>query len=164
MKETKKLHPALAALIVIVLVGIVASVAIVIKNSNDNSNSAPHDAIHDHSHGATDPVDAPASTDTSSYRNGTYEAIGSYVSPGGKESVDVTITIKDGKIIETSMTAKASDPEAKQHQQLFADHYKELIVGRKLNDVGSLSRVAGSSLTSNGFNDALDQIKNDARV
>lgn len=172
MNQPKKLHPALAALIVIALVGIVASAVIIINNStpaNDTKKiqdkTAVHDeSTHDHSHGATDPVKIPSSTDTSSYKDGTYKATGSYLSPGGRESIELTVTIKDGVITGTSVKNNATDREAKDHQELFSGHYKELIVGKKISDVESLSRVAGSSLTSNGFNNALDQIKDDARV
>ncbi|WP_447589312.1 hypothetical protein [Microbacterium lacticum] len=37
------------------------------------------------------------------------------------------------------------------------------VVGKDIDDV-SVSRVAGSSLTSGGFNDALETIKADARA
>lgn len=169
MNQAKKLHPAVAALVVIVLIGIVASAAIVINNAKDGTpGSTSQDvATHDHdrhTHGTTDTVSAPKSTDTSTYEDGTYNATGSYISPGGKESIELSVTVKDGAIVETSMKNRATDGEAEEYQQLFADHYKSLIVGKKLSEVASLSRVAGSSLTSSGFNDALDQIKNDARA
>lgn len=166
MNQTKKLHPALAALIVIALVGMVASVAIVINNNKNNNADSTSQSTHehDHSHGTTDQAKAPESTDTSTYEDGIYSATGSYISPAGRESIELTVTIKEGVITNTSIMNQATDPEALQHQELFSDHYKTLIVGKKINDVASLSRVAGSSLTSNGFNDALDQIKDDAKV
>jgi len=165
MNQEKKLSPAIAALIVIVLVGIVASVVIVVNNKGGMAAIGNKlTSVNDRIHGTSDPVVAPQSTDTSTYKDGTYTATGSYISPGGVESLDLTVTIKDGVITDTSLINHPTEQEAAQHQQLFADHYKALIVGKKINDVASLSRVAGSSLTSNGFNDALDSIKNDARA
>ena len=41
MNQKKKLNPAVAALIVIVLVGIVASAAIVINNANKSAETSP---------------------------------------------------------------------------------------------------------------------------
>ena len=160
MNQTKKLHPAIAALIVVVLVGIVASAAIVVNNANksDTSNTTGNQNTST----ATEP--AAVSTDTSTYADGTYDATGSYISPGGRESIKLSVTIKDGVITETSIENQATDSEAKQYQQMFSNNYKELIVGKKVTEVKSLSRVAGSSLTSNGFNDALDQIKSDAKA
>lgn len=167
MNQKKKLHPALASLIVIALIGVVASAAIVINNANNNSDTAvetEHDhSDHDHSHEATDPATSSESTDTSTYANGTYSATGTYLSPGGRQSIELTVTITDGVITDTSIKNNASDAESKEHQELFSDNYKTLVVGKKVGDV-SLSRVSGSSLTSNGFNAALDQIKEDARA
>lgn len=165
MERKTKLHPAIAALIVVVLVGIVASAVIVVNNNNKTSDTTASTGEHDHDAHSHETSDKPVvdSTDVSNYTDGTYTATGSYLSPGGRESIELTVTIKDGAIESTSMVAEASDAEAKEYQTLFDDHYKTLIVGKKVNGL-SLSRVAGSSLTSNGFNDALDEIRQEART
>ncbi len=160
MNQKKKLHPAVAALIVVVLVGIVASTAIVITN---NKSDTAETSTQNNEGVVSDPTTPTESTDTSTYDDGTYSATGSYLSPGGRESIELSVTIKDGVITETTLVKKATDAEAMQYQEQFADNYKELVVGKKIGDV-SLSRVAGSSLTSNGFNNALDQIKDDAKA
>jgi len=165
MDQKPKIHPAIAALIVIVLIGIIASVVIVVNNANNNEKVADTSEVQDHSdhsHGPTDDA-VVDSTDVSEYKDGTYTATGSYLSPGGRESVELTVVIKNGTITETSMETQATDAEAQEHQDLFVDHYQALVVGKEINGL-SLSRVAGSSLTSNGFNDALDEIRDDARV
>lgn len=156
MEQKPKLHPAVAALIVIVLVGIVATVAIVVANNNA-TNTETTQTTESSGEAVID------STDTSDYKDGTYAATGTYLSPGGRESVALTVTIKDGVITDTSLETQASDAEAKEYQTLFATNYKALIVGKDVNGL-SLSRVAGSSLTSNGFNDALDEIRSEARA
>lgn len=160
MEQKPKIHPAVAALIVIVLVGIVASVVIIV-NTNNKSNTTDTTGFvtdsNDTQNAATD------STDVSEYKDGTYSATGTYLSPGGRESVELTVTIKDGVITDTSLKADAASRESEEHQELFIDNYKTLVVGKSINGL-SLSRVAGSSLTSNGFNDALDEIRDDARA
>jgi len=159
MNPKKRLHPAIAALIVVVLVGMVASAVIIINNNkSDTAEKTVDHSTHDHSD-----TSSTESTDTSEYENGTYSAVGSYFSPGGRESIELTVVITDGVITDTTIENQATDPEAKEHQELFSSNYKALVVGKEVGSV-SLSRVAGSSLTSNGFNDALDQIKDDARV
>lgn len=151
MDSPKKLDPALVTIIIVVLVGIVASVSLVIHlnqpGKNDTSQSTGSDAVTQTSHDA--------------YKDGTYSALGSYVTPGGIESIQVTVTIKDNKIVATELTENANDGDAKEHQDAFAAEYESLVVGKSVNEV-SLSRVAGASLTSNGFNKALEQIKDDA--
>ena len=159
MEPARKIHPALAALIVIVLVGIVATAVIVINMDKGTDTETTQTT-------ETTPVsDANTDTDavTSSYKDGTYSATGSYSSPGGRESIKLTVTIKDGVIVSTRLDEKASNGEAKEYQDDFDNGYKTLVVGKNINEV-SLSRVAGSSLTSNGFNDALDEIKSDAKA
>jgi len=163
MQPARKIHPAITALIVIVLVGIVAT-AIIVINTQNNTNDAT--TSEQTAPAATDGTTAPTDTDatvTSSYKDGTYSATGSYSSPGGRESIELTVTIVDGVITSTSLVENAKSGEAKGYQDDFAAGYKSLVVGKNVDEV-SLSRVAGSSLTSNGFNAALDQIKSDAEA
>lgn len=155
LNEQGKIHPALATIIVIVLIGIVASVAIAVQTNNEQPTTNQSSSSSNTS--------VTESTDTSAYENGTYSATGSYLSPGGRESIGLTVTIENGVITNTELTQNATDGEAREYQSAFAGGYSELVVGKNVNEV-SLSRVAGSSLTSNGFNDALDQIKADAAV
>jgi hypothetical protein len=70
--------------------------------------------------------------------------------------------LQNGVITGTSATGGANDPEASQYQSQFISGYKSLVVGKSIDSV-SLSRVSGSSLTSQGFNNALQQIKNQAK-
>ena len=157
MEPAKKLHPGIVALIIIVLIGIVASAVIVINQPKDTNTQTT-----DTTTTSTSTTNADTST-TASYKDGTYNATGSYSTPGGKESIALVVVIKDGVIAETSMVANAKNGDAKEYQAAFASTYKSLVVGKSVDKV-SLSRVAGSSLTSNGFNDALDQIKSDAKA
>jgi len=165
MEPTKKIHPGIAALIVIVLVGIAATAVIVIAANQ----AKPADTVTGSSTSVTDSA-APttvetetSSSDASSYADGTYTATGSYSTPGGRESIDLTVTIAGGVITSTSLVENAGGGEAKAYQDDFAAGYKTLVVGKSVDSV-SLSRVSGSSLTSNGFNAALDQIKSDAKA
>ena len=164
MNQKKKLNPAIAALIVIVLVGIVATAAIVINNANKTTDTpATTNSTTQTSSDTSGDTSGSESTDTSTYKDGTYSATGSYVSPGGRESIGLTVTIKDGIITDTQLEKNATDQDAEEYQELFADNYKTLVVGKSVDEV-SLSRVAGSSLTSLGFNNALTQIKEDAKA
>lgn len=161
MEPAKKLHPGITALIVIVLIGIAATAVIVIHN---NSNPQTADTTNTTSTATTQQAQTAADNSTSkTYKDGTYSATGSYASPGGRESIELTVTLKNGVITDTSLVADATDGDAKEYQADFKSAYKDMVVGKDITTV-SLSRVAGSSLTSNGFNDALDQIKTDAKA
>jgi uncharacterized protein with FMN-binding domain len=159
--ETGKIHPALATIIVIVLIGIVASVAIAVQGNLNDQNPEQTTQNQTSNPSSQSSSGVNDNTDTSDYRDGTYSATGSYVSPGGRESIELTVTIENGIITSTQLQQNATDREAREYQAAFASGYSELVVGKNVDEV-SLSRVAGSSLTSNGFNNALDQIKDDA--
>jgi uncharacterized protein with FMN-binding domain len=105
---------------------------------------------------------ADAMTDTSaSYADGDYSAEGSYVSPAGEQSVKVELSLKGDTVTAVTVTPEADDPQAKGFQEKFAGGISEAIVGKDI-DTLDVSRIAGSSLTSGGFNKAIDAIKADA--
>ena len=93
-----------------------------------------------------------------SYKNGVYEQKGDYSSPAGPEQIDVVLTLKDGIITEATVTPQAENPKSKYMQGVFVENYKQLVVGKSIKDL-NLGKVAGSSLTPKGFNDAIAKIK-----
>jgi uncharacterized protein with FMN-binding domain len=104
------------------------------------------------------------SADTSAeYADGSYSAEGEYVSPAGPSTVLVEITIQNDSIAAVTVTPEQTDPTAKGFQTQFANGIADVIVGRDI-DILDVSRVGGSSLTSGGFNDALEKIKAEALV
>jgi uncharacterized protein with FMN-binding domain len=97
------------------------------------------------------------------YKDGTYEVMGNYQSPGGAEQIDVKITLKNSTISDVNVTSEATRPMSKRFQGIFIDNYKTLVIGKSIDDV-HLDKVSGSSLTPQGFNDAIDQIKQQAKA
>ena len=95
------------------------------------------------------------------YADGTYDASGSYQSPNGTETVDVTITLADDKVTAVEVVGHGEAPESKRYQGQFIDGIAAEVVGKDIDEI-SVDRVAGSSLTSGGFMEALDAIKADA--
>jgi len=105
------------------------------------------------------------STDSSAgaatYTDGTYTADGSYQTPETVESVTVTLTIADGVVKEVEVTGDPQAPETEQYQSKFIGGIADEVVGVALDDL-KVSRVSGSSLTSGGFNAAVESIKEQA--
>lgn len=97
-----------------------------------------------------------------SYKDGTYSATGSYFTPGGTEEIGLSITLKNGIITNSELTQQGKSPTAKIKQADFAENYKPFVVGKDIDEV-NISVVSGSSLTSQGFKDALTQIKSQAK-
>jgi uncharacterized protein with FMN-binding domain len=103
-----------------------------------------------------------AGSNDSGYADGTYDATGNYESPAGKESIDVSVTLDDGVVSAVKVTPEATNPTSKTWQTAFASGVSDEVVGKSIDDV-ALDAVSGASLTTGGFQDALDQIAADAR-
>ncbi|NUS36868.1 MAG: hypothetical protein HOQ04_10500 [Pseudarthrobacter sp.] len=98
----------------------------------------------------------------SPYRDGTYSADGNYVSPNGTETVGVQLTLAGGKVTDVRITQHPSNPNTRKFQGEFAGGIAAQVVGRNIDEL-NVSKVAGSSLTSGGFNQAVAKIKSEAR-
>ncbi len=106
--------------------------------------------------------DDASGTGSSGYADGTYTADGSYTSPGGEETITVTLTLADGVIDDVEVeNPETTNPNSLRYQGEFIDGIAEEVVGVPLDDV-SVDRVGGSSLTSGGFEDALETIRDEA--
>jgi len=164
MEQIKKPNALIIALIVIVLIG-VGTTAVVL--SRQPEETAVTETVQTEP-ATTEPeaqTETPATTTTeaATYKDGTYTETGRYVSPGGAESIGVTVTIANDIITSATVTGNATRGESEEHQGDFIAAFKTLVVGKDIDAV-SLSRVAGASLTSNGFNAALKLIKADAQA
>lgn len=160
MKPTKKISPAVAALIIIVLVGIVTAATIVITIKNKSGQSAIMNPINGNAGSNSTPM-TPNSTDI--YKDGNYTAKGDYYTPGGRGTIALNITIKANLITDVSIKMGEAGGVSIQYQDAFNAAYKVSVVSKNVNNV-SLSRVAGASLTTDGFNTVLEQIKSDAKA
>ncbi len=106
-----------------------------------------------------DDTDSNSGTGAStSYADGTYTASASYQAPSGTESITVDLTLSGGTVTAVDVSQEATDHEAREFQSRFASGISDAVVGKDLSTL-SVSRVSGSSLTSQGFNAALDSIR-----
>jgi uncharacterized protein with FMN-binding domain len=164
MESSNSPNKAIVGIIVVAILAIVATAVIVLGTENvTNENNA--DVASSPSSQAQSTTDTRQSDDTSSsqYKNGSYTADGSYQTPGGRESIGVTVTLTNGTITAASVEQKGERGESKEFQSRFASGFESQVIGKNIDEV-SLTRVAGSSLTPNGFNNALDAIKDQAET
>lgn len=92
------------------------------------------------------------------HADGTYTAEGSYATPETVETISVTVTLADDVITAVEVTGAPQRPESADYQGRFIGGIADVVVGEDIDDL-DVSRVAGSSLTSGGFNDAIEAIK-----
>ena len=95
--------------------------------------------------------------------DGTFRASGGYQSPNGPETIEVSITITDGVIEAVEVIPGATNSTSKRYQGDFAGGVAAEVVGKSLEEA-DVTRVAGSSLTSGGFAEALQTMRQDAKV
>lgn len=121
-------------------------------------------------------VDSPVNSDTEGteeatatqtteymYKDGTYTAMGSYTSPAGPEEIEVSLTLKDGLVTNTVVVPKATNEVSIKLQGMFIGGLQSVVIGKSIDDV-ELDKVAGSSLTPKGWNDAVAKIQAQARI
>ena len=139
----------------IALVSGLSAVAALASCSSDAATADPADET------VSQPSeDVPAE---SGYADGTYDATGTYESPAGQETVAVSLTLADGVVTAVEVTPEATNPTSKQFQTTFASGVADVVVGQPIDGL-SVDAVSGSSLTPEGFNDALAQIVADAQA
>ena len=149
--------------VLIVIVAIVAAITVLNKDDAKESDSANTTDTSVGTDNSTSSSSDDSQATNAEYKDGQYTATGNYNSPGGTEDITVTVTLKDGVITDTSAQANASGATAKEYQGKFISGYKDLVVGKSIDSV-SLDRVSGSSLTSGGFNRAIEDIIEQAQV
>ncbi|WP_382309622.1 hypothetical protein [Herbiconiux sp. UC225_62] len=152
------------------MTGLSLSAALAGCATDTNASSADAETVAPSTSAASTPsasssagstADAGTSSGSSTYADGTYDAKGNYISPNGKEEVDVSVTLAGDVITAVTVTPEATNPTAIQYQTQFADGIAAVVVGKDIDEI-DVSRVAGSSLTSGGFNEAIEAIKADA--
>jgi hypothetical protein len=157
----------ITALVVIAAIAIIYLFSALRTHKADAISSASETPLT--STKASNPAPAPASSDSTSaapaatYKAGTYSASGSYRTPQTNESINVSLSIAaDGMVTDSSVQQTPASRESRLYQADFKDNYRQYVVGKKLADI-NIGRVSGSSLTSIGFKEALNQIESQAK-
>lgn len=91
------------------------------------------------------------------YTDGEYTVEGFY----GKKSIIVKLGLDNDKVKSVEVTPNTTIKISLGLQKRFAEAVPEVVVGKPIDEI-HLDRLAGSSLTTKGFNDALAKIKSEA--
>jgi uncharacterized protein with FMN-binding domain len=106
-------------------------------------------------------IEGSASTSNghTAYANGTYTATGQYGS--GPSFLTVTVALTGGVITQVEVKTPATNPISLYYQRGFATAVQAVVVGKPISEV-KVGRLAGSSLTPDGFNAAIEEIRRQA--
>ena len=110
---------------------------------------------------ATPTTSSGGSGSGATFKDGSYTQPGTYVSPGGTEHISITLTLAKNIITAMKVTTVQADPTATGYEAMFEGGIGAATVGKDINSL-NIGVVAGSSLTSMGFNKALAAIRADA--
>jgi hypothetical protein len=152
---------AIISFFVILVTSLIVAGAVAIKPDKETQPTTPQTTVVTDTVDETDDPADPTQAELALYNDGTYQASGSYSTPGGTESIGVSITITNDTVSATSATNEATGRDSMSYVEDFIGSYSSFVVGRKLDDI-QLGVVAGSSLTPHGFNQALESIKQQA--
>ncbi len=161
MESSNSPNKAIIGIIVVALIAIAAT-AVIVVSANSSKQEPSEEAAASVSPSTSPSTSTEATASASEFKDGTYSADGSYQTPGGRESIGVTVTLKSGVITYATVEQHATAGEAEEYQSKFAGAFRSQVVGKKIDEV-SLSRIAGSSLTPNGFNNAITEIESKAQ-
>lgn len=99
----------------------------------------------------------------SAYRDGVYTASANYYVPHGDESIKVTLALQNGVVTSSSIQNSQGNPVSASFQLGFAASYKSYVLGKDISSL-ELSYVSGASDTTQGFDNALAQIRTQAKT
>ena len=153
--ERPRTSPIIISIVIVLLVAATAGAISSVKAKSPQSTTGTNSGT------ATNTSSSQSTGTPSNYKNGSYTADGSYLTPGGYEDITVNVTLTNQTISSIESTGSSGSQDSEYYQSQFLSNYKPLVVGKSLDSI-SLYRVAGSSLTSDGFNRAIDKIKNEA--
>jgi len=154
-------EPSKTKLIGIIAIALIATggtgAAILLNRQSESPNSSETSSTT----GSNSNTGTSSNADTSgAYKDGDYTASGSYRTPGGIESVDVSLTLAGNAITDVEVAGSGSGDSAR-YQSMFREKIADIVVGKNIDEI-DVSRVSGSSLTSTGFNEAIETIRQEA--
>ena len=158
--ETQKNNPFMLGGIAVALIALLAIGAFALRPSDASPESASATPTASTTVQASSaPSTAPTAQNGQAMIEGrVYSEDGEYSSPAGAENIRVEITLEDNIVTDSKVTVLAQNPISKKKQEEFAASYKAFVIGKNINDI-KLDKVAGASLTTAGFNNALEKIK-----
>lgn len=114
-------------------------------------------------HVATKPTAPKPVVVTYTYKNNTYNESTTAYTPGGAEDVIFKFGLQNDVVTSVEIVSTPTNPRSPRYEENFISGIQQ-IVGMKLDSLGSFSAVNGASLTTGAFNDAVAQLKVDAKA
>ena len=83
----------------------------------------------------------------------------SYETPAGLETNSVTLTIDaNNSITDFHMTIDTTNDVSIAYQEKFIPELSQLLIGKQISELKNIDTIAGASLTTQAFNEAVTQL------
>lgn len=83
-----------------------------------------------------------------------------YEDPAGTDEVEFSVIVDtDDTIVDASVNVLASHDISQKRQEAFAEALPEAVKGKKLRELAPIETIGGSALTTEAFNESLDDLK-----
>lgn len=152
-----------AGIIIIVAVALIAVAASMLSKKDEQASSTEETPTSLQEASTNTSEEASSVGEGATYKDGTYTVNDTYPSPGGEEDIKVVLTLKDNLVTTVEVTQEANQRESAEYQGMFQRGYKSRVIGKAI-DTLELNRVSGSSLTTQAFDEALEQIRSQAKA
>jgi uncharacterized protein with FMN-binding domain len=138
---------------------------LIINNQPEKSNKQESVATNQSSINTTEVSEnKPDAKVVVKYKDGTYEATESYTVPKGfTNDINVKLTVQDGKVVAVVTSHATQERESDIYVADFDKQITSAVVGKTLDET-LIDKLSGASLTSTGFNQAIEQIKTQAKT
>ena len=154
--------PLIIGAVVIFLVVLLAAITYEVKNTKKQDSEVTEQKPTTTQMETVKPAESTSTSAVASFKDGTYSAEGDYIVHIGPKHINVTLTLKNNIITDANVKNEADDKTSVNYQNKFISGYKEFVIGKSIVGL-HLTKVSGSSLTPNGFNDALQKIETQAK-
>ena len=153
MKDTNQVLRGLIAVAVLVIV--IGAIIVFSEEDSQESNIASSSSSAAE---ASLPEPSPQVEGPGSFEDGSFETTTTYISPGGPAEMNIALTLEGDVVQSISVTSLEGNPTSQDYKERFANEVISFVTGVNL-DEADVDTIAGASLTSRGFNEALDVIR-----
>lgn len=105
---------------------------------------------------------SPTTSSGSEFRDGEYVARGSFGTPDGPKSISIKVSLRQNLVRNATVLSGNEASSAKPYTTLFRNGFKPYVVGKDIAGL-KLAKISGASLTTKGFNRAIQDIRAQAQ-
>lgn len=129
----------------------------------EEMNFIPTAVLNDETTNTEETIKTETPATPKNYKDGKYSLTIKYNTPAGFEDLGVNLELSKNKIIAATVTKMGRDGTSSNFQSKFISDFSSYVIGQDIENL-KLKVTSGASLTTGGFNNALNQIRAQAVI